>query len=948
MHRSRVKVLLCVALATCVVAGARPLAAEDLLSAKQLLLTGRYAEAAEQFAKLASAGTDPLATAIGHARALAAQGKYDEAVELLSATSEKHPEAARLPAELAVVAFARGQSDAARQHVAEALKHDPSQPAARWIEAELFRTTGQLDEANQAYEWFVDFYNSQEEFKDPDTLRYIGLAAAQFARWNRLSDQFAFLVNDLYPAALKLNENYWPAHYEAGLLFLEKYNQAEATRSLQAALAINPNAPEIHAALARLQVLEFNLDAAQRSVRAGLATNPHHLECRLMQADIHLANFEPEVAAELLEKARPLNPQSEELLGRLAASYGMIDGLTAAGPDSRLGKLEAEALERNRHCGLFYYALSDALDKGRKYPWAAVYYRKAIDAMPQLVGARGQLALMYMRLGEEEKARPLLEESFEIDPFNVRVSNSLKVMEVLDEYETLETEHFLIRYDPQLDAVLARYAAQRLEEVYPEVCERMGYEPEGKSLFEIFNRAKNTDGHGWFSARMVGLPKVHTIGACAGKMVALTSPSSVQKRFNWARVLKHEFVHVVNLQQTNFNVPHWFTEALAVLLEDTPRSHTWNAMLARRVPAGEVFNLDSINRGFIRPHSSEDWQMAYCQAEIYAEYMLDTYGDDAIAKMLACYRDNLNTRDALQRSFNVSQEEFEKGYTAYLQAIVDKLPAMSTPAKEKSLSELVQANTAEPDDVAIASQLALAYLQRKSYAEAGKLADGVLKVEPQHQLASYVKARLLLLIGEKEGALARLTEALDRAAPQSDLLKLLAGLKYQNEQFDEAAALFELGRKHLPGDPSWLKSLTLVHLKTGDEAQLQSLLGELAELDPDDLAVRKKLAQLALQAKDYAAAARWANQCLDIDVLDITTHHILARALAAQENFAEAAAEYQVAIELAPDQPALRLALAKVYQQAGEPNDARSVLEALLELKPDHPEATSMLEKLEQ
>ena len=53
--------------------------------------------------------------------------------------------------------------------------------------------------------------------------------------------------------------------------------------------------------------------------------------------------------------------------------------------------------------------------------------------------------------------------------------------------------------------------------------------------------------------------------------------------FNWARVMKHEFVHVLNLQQTNFNVPHWFTEALAVLNENTPRPEMWDRLLATRV-----------------------------------------------------------------------------------------------------------------------------------------------------------------------------------------------------------------------------------------------------------------------------------------------------------------------------------------------------------------------------
>ena len=45
----------------------------------------------------------------------------------------------------------------------------------------------------------------------------------------------------------------------------------------------------------------------------------------------------------------------------------------------------------------------------------------------------------------------MLDEAFKIDPFNVRVNNTLKVLEVLDGYETLETEHFRIKFDPAKD-----------------------------------------------------------------------------------------------------------------------------------------------------------------------------------------------------------------------------------------------------------------------------------------------------------------------------------------------------------------------------------------------------------------------------------------------------------------------------------------------------------------
>jgi len=43
-------------------------------------------------------------------------------------------------------------------------------------------------------------------------------------------------------------------------------------------------------------------------------------------------------------------------------------------------------------------------------------------------------------------------------------------------------------------------------------------------------------------------------------------------------------VHIFNLEQTNFLLPHWYTEGLAVVNEGYPRPQIWNQLLVERVP----------------------------------------------------------------------------------------------------------------------------------------------------------------------------------------------------------------------------------------------------------------------------------------------------------------------------------------------------------------------------
>ena len=364
--------------------------------------------------------------------------------------------------------------------------------AGALVRAEVAGQSGRLEEADQGYKSLVDYYNAHD-IQDVEQLRWIGLAAAKFARWNRLTDQFRFLVNDLYPDALKIDPAWWPAHYQAGVLYLEKYNHAEAARELKAAVKQNPNAAEVHAA-SRLAVQNFDLGTARQATQRALEINPTNLEAQLALGDILLANFQAVEAIPVFQQACRLHPASEAAQGRLAAAYGVVDGVKEDLDGTRVGQLIAQATTRtSTAASSFFHSPQGWMPAESFHPRR--WFREATERMPQLIEPYGDLGIVLMRLGEESEAKQQLEKAFAIDPFNVRVNNMLKVLEVLDTYAVLETEHFVIRFDRGRDEILAEYAARYLEEdVYPELCQRFGFRPQEKSLFEIFSRAATLPG----------------------------------------------------------------------------------------------------------------------------------------------------------------------------------------------------------------------------------------------------------------------------------------------------------------------------------------------------------------------------------------------------------------------------------------------------------------------
>jgi tetratricopeptide (TPR) repeat protein len=400
-----------------------------------------------------------------------------------------------------------------------------------------------------------------------------------------------------------------------------------------------------------------------------------------------------------LERARTINPHDEETLGRIAASQLLT---RRAGDFERL---RDDVVQRNGHPVIFYLRLGERLEDLRRFDLAEQFLKSAIDASDERPAARTALGMLYMRIGKEEEAAATLEAAFQADPFNVRTKNMLEVLDQLKSYQTLETQHFRVKFDEKLDGLLGVYAAKYLEEVYEELTARFGFRPDGPIQIEIFNKGRGQSAHQWFSARTVGLPWIGTVGACTGKVVAMASPRGVEKPFNWARVLKHEVSHVITLQQTRFNIPHWYTEALAVQTEGYPRPQLWNQLLLERVPSGQLFHLNDINLAFARPKTQQDWQMAYCQSQEYAAYMQARFGPESTARLLDAYREGLSTAEAIEGVFHVTLEEFEAGYTDHLKQLLAGLRA-PTPEPVMTFAQLERAHAAEPGNPDLAARLA--------------------------------------------------------------------------------------------------------------------------------------------------------------------------------------------------------------------------------------------------
>lgn len=942
---------------------ARPSDATALLDvARTHYQRGRYEEALDSYDELAAAGEHPVEAAVGQSRCHESLGEWPDALKLLQTATKQHPDSVPLLTRLAEVEWAHGLWDDSERHLAAAVKRDPGWPATRLLQANQDAARGRLKQADEGYRWFVRLYNDRQP-TDAETLLLVARGAGEYARWHHVSQIFDFIVNTVCRDALRADPDCWQAHAISGMLLLEKYNRADGLPMLQRALAINPRAAEVHAAIAAAALDQHNLEQMNQSLERALEINPAELAALLVRADSQLGSDDRPRLLETLEVARKINPRDERVLARLAAACVLIDGPPAveswdriwqntATPDEaglvkpdRCTKTIIEVVRRNPHPGVFLTQFGLALERRWKFDWAERALRQALQSMPQLAEPKTELALLYMRTGKTAKAGELFDEAFDADPYHVRVSNMRKVWKLLDGFESVTSDHFVIRAGTPADIILAQYMADYLEQQYAGLTEQFGYEPLTRTQFELYGAAHGRSAHEWFSARMTGIPWVQTIGASTGMIVALTSPSDMKKPYNWARVTKHEFVHILTLQMTRFQIPHWFTEALAVSNEGYPRPEQWDELLVERVPRGELKTLDTLNQGFIRPKDGDDWQMAYCQSYLYAQFIIEKFGSGKIGEMLVAYRDNLSTAEVVQRVFQIPQAEFEARYLEYVRHLVQQIQA-ERPEPVTPLAEAEKAHLADPKNPVSASRYAWALELARQTKTAERVARQVLDQDPRQPLAALVIARHELRARDLSAAVKILERAYDREHPQPRVLEMLAELKFQQQDYSTAAEFYETGLKQRPAHVAWLKGLARCQTELKRMKPLKATLQKIVGRDPDDAVARQQLTKLVFDEQNFDETIRYGMQALQVDVLAPEVHRMLAISYGKQKQWPASIREWSVLVTLKPEDGEPRRELARAQLASGDRQAAIETLQKWIEQSPDDAKARQLLEEL--
>ena len=812
-------------------------------------------------------------------RALA-HGAYDEARALAGERDAADPSAAALLARLDVL---RGEYEAAEARLAPVAEANPISAAGLEL-ALLQQYLGRRDEAAARLRVLVDRLQRSPDAVELYRAARAARALGRYRQANTLLRNAAGAAPD-DPAI----ETLW------GDLFGEKYDQAEASQSYIAALEIDDEWAPALLGMARA-LADTNPPQASAAASRAIEIDPDYLDAHLFLAQRSLDDRDHEAGRASLERALAINDRSLEARSLLAA---------VAYVEDRLDDFEAEVqrvLDINPTYGEVHRVAGNLTARNYRFEEAAALVRRGLEIDPANTRAYAELGMHLLRTGDEPGARRALERSFEDDPYDVITFNLLEMLDTLDEFETFEEGDLIVRLHPDEAPVLKDYVIEIGQRSLDELSARYGMEPEGPILIEMFPQ------HDHFAVRTLGLPgMIGALGACFGKVVTLDSPRARSPGdFNWESTLWHEMAHVIALQMSNQRVPRWLTEGLSTYEEKRARAD-WardqDLEFATNLNRGDVLSLRDLNAGFSRP---ETISIAYFQASVLVEHMIEAYGESTIYDLLRAYGEGLDTEAALDR-VGLDFDTLQASFDAFLEVRFGALRrAMENPEQPGS----------SPEGVLL-----------------GRRGDAGQPVSPQ-PLEGEARLDHLRELGEEHPGSYPVQMSLGHA------LWADGDAEAARAAFERAAALAPMatgdGSAHLP--------LAAIALEREDRERAMGHLEAHLEHDHRALGAARQLAVLAEEAGDDRRRRRAYELVAALDPFDAEPHQSLGRLAMAAGDTATAVREFSIALAAGPiDRVSAHVDLADGHLATGDLDAAKREVIAALEIAPTYERAQEML-----
>ena len=690
------------------------------------------------------------------------------------------------------------------------------------------------------------------------------------------------------------------------LVHLERFQ--DANDMYRSAIEADSENLEAQLGAAELFTQKYNYSDAAQFLDAALEINPNSARAHLDVARNKRLEG-GEAVTKPLDQSLKINPNFVDAIAlKTALALEEGDFPEATGEIDRALKVDPNALEVhglraallyledrdynqeitatlaiNPKYGEIYNILSHYATITRRTEQAAQFARKAIQISPDLWDGHLSLGMALLRLGQMDQGRAEVEIAFKGDPFNLWAKNTLDLLDTMADFRETKQGAFIVKTSAQESEVVPAYALTLLEEASTKLTQKYHFTPRGPVSIEIFPN------HEDFAVRTLGIPGLGALGVCFGMVIAQDSPSARKTgEFNWGSTLWHEYTHVITLQMTEYRIPRWFSEGLSVYEERRARpgwGDDWNPLFIRAFADGRWFKIADLDGGFQNPRTPQDIPIAYFEASQVCEFIAERYGFDSILKMLNLYRDKTKTPEVLSQVLKLTEAQFDKEFSAYIDGKVQPM--------QKALK--TEANLA-----------------------ASLSKEEVLKLlETQETFALHLRAAQLL------AADGNTTEAATHYARAIELVPYVTG---EGNPYQGLAQLLE---------------------QKGQNSRAAEVLETLVNKDENDIEALRTIARLRLADGDKQHALEALKASFFISPFDYASHTKAGEVSADLKNYEQALSEFKIALALQPPNIAeANFNVAGAYFALGRQIEAKKSVLRALEAAPRYEKAQELLLKI--
>lgn len=460
-----------------------------------------------------------------------------------------------------------------------------------------------------------------------------------------------------YDRAIAKDPDNLEARVQLAELFLEKYNSADAKRTLGEVFVRNRS--YVPALLLEAKRRDFDHEPGADSVLAvALGLEPENVKGRVLRARF-LADAEDFTGARReIDRALRADASSAEAL---ATGFALSVAVGDTGANMTYGRRFAQLYPASADA---HVAVAEQLARVRQYGAAASWARDGTRIDSTNWAAYSALGLNLLRVGDIDAGRAALERSFKGDPYNVWVKNTLDLLDTFNQYDVVSQGQFRFMIDKAESGIIGLYLKELATRAFSTFSTRYGFTPTQPIRMEVYRS------HADFSVRTVGLAGIGALGVSFGNTVAFDSPAAKDAGpFNWASTAWHELAHTFTLGATNNRVPRWLSEGLSVFEERRGRPG-WGQNVSpgflQAYAEGKIKPPSRLNDGFIRPSFPQEVIYSYYAASLVCELIARDHGERALMDLLRAYRDGAGTEQAFRRVLRTDMTAFDRRFDAYV------------------------------------------------------------------------------------------------------------------------------------------------------------------------------------------------------------------------------------------------------------------------------------------